>query len=63
MYILYYDAGGVEIFVGELLTNQALTIDEMLDLVSFDEISFKSEHRFDEIDYNEFYVRYVDEVY
>lgn len=61
MYILYYDDGGVEIFVGELLTNQALTIDEMLDLVSFDESSFKGAHRLDEIDYNEFYVRYVGE--
>lgn len=61
MYILYYDAGGVEIFVGEVLTNQSLTIDEMLDLVSFDESEFKRDHGIEEIDYNEFYVRYVSE--
>lgn len=60
MYNLYYD-GGVEIFVGEVLTNQSLTIDEMLDLVSFDESEFKRDHGIEEIDYNEFYVRYVSE--
>ena len=61
MYNLYYDDAGVEIFVGEVLTNEALTVDEMLNLVSFDESSFKRENGFDEIDYNEFYVRYVGE--
>lgn len=59
MYKLYYDDNGEEVYVGDVFTNQSLTIDEMLDLIMFDEDSFKREHGFDEIEYDLFFVRFL----
>ncbi|MBU8855294.1 hypothetical protein [Bacillus safensis] len=47
---IYYE----DLLVGEVLTNQYLTIDQALELIEFDEEKFISEHGFDDIDYNEF---------
>ena len=47
-----------EILVGEITTNKTLTIDEALGLISFDEQKFISEQGFDDIDYNDFELKY-----
>ncbi|MCY7454272.1 hypothetical protein [Bacillus altitudinis] len=48
--IIYYE----DLLVGEVLTNQFLTIDQAFELIEFDEERFITEHGFDDIDYNEF---------
>lgn len=47
---IYYEDN----FIGELLNNRSITIDEALELIGFDEESFKQAQGFDQIDYNEF---------
>lgn len=47
---IYYD----DIFVGEIVTNKSITVDEVLDLIDFNEQEFKEKHCFDEVDYNHF---------
>ena len=51
---IYYE----EILVGEVVTNRSLTVGEALELVSFDEEAFISEHGFDGIDFNDFRLDY-----
>ena len=46
------------IVVGEVMTNQSLTVDQALELISFDEANFLKENGFDDIDYNEFQLIY-----
>lgn len=47
-----------DILVGEVLTNRSLTVDEALELISFDEGKFIEEQGFDDIDYNDFKLVY-----
>lgn len=51
---IYYD----DILVGEVLTNQSLTVEEALELIEFDEQEFIKEQNFDDIDYNDFKLIY-----
>ena len=51
---IYYD----DILVGEVLTNQSLTVDEALELIEFDEQEFIKKQNFDDIDYNYFRLVY-----
>jgi len=51
---LFYE----EILVGEVTTNKSLTVSEALELISFDEEKFISEQGFDDIDYNDFELKY-----
>lgn len=51
---IYYD----DILVGEVLTNQSLTVEEALELIEFDEQEFIKEQSFDDIDYNDFRLVY-----
>lgn len=46
------------ILVGEITTNQSLTVEEALDLIEFDEQEFLNEQGFDAIDYNDFELVY-----
>jgi len=43
-----------EILVGEVMTNRSMTVDETLEMISFDEEKFLQENGFDDIDYNVF---------
>lgn len=43
-----------DIIVGEILTNQSLTINQALELIEFNEQKFIEENGFDDIDYNDF---------
>ena len=43
-----------EILVGEVMTNRSMTVDEALEIISFDEEKFLQENGFDDIDYNVF---------
>lgn len=47
-----------EILVGEVITNRSMTVDEALELISFNEEEFIAENGFDEIDYNDFKLVY-----
>lgn len=47
-----------DIMVGEILTNQSLTIDQALELIGFNEQKFIEENGFDDIDYNDFKLVY-----
>ena len=47
-----------EILVGEVTTNKSLTVSEALESISFDEEKFISEQGFDDIDYNDFELKY-----
>lgn len=47
-----------DILIGEVMTNRSLTVDEALDLISFNEQAFIAEHGFDDIDYNDFRLEY-----
>lgn len=47
-----------DILVGEVLTNQSLTVDEALNLIGFDEAKFLEDNGFDDIDYNDFKLVY-----
>lgn len=51
---IYYE----DILVGEILTNRSLTVDEILDLIDFNEQEFINENGFDDIDYNHFRIVY-----
>ncbi|MFU1796954.1 hypothetical protein ACM1RC_24035 [Paenibacillus azoreducens] len=51
---IYYE----DILVGEVVTNQSLTVDQALELIGFDEEKFISEQGFDGIDYNDFKLQY-----
>lgn len=52
---IYYE----DIYVGEIITNQSLTVEEALDLLEFDEQTFLNENQFDAIDYNDFRIESV----
>ena len=47
-----------DIMVGEILTNQSLTVDQALELIGFNEQKFIEENGFDDIDYNDFELVY-----
>lgn len=47
-----------DIVVGEVLTNQSLTVDQALELIGFNEQKFIEENGFDDIDYNDFKLVY-----
>lgn len=47
-----------DILVGEVMTNRSLTVDEALELISFDEKKFIEEQGFDDIDHNDFKLVY-----
>lgn len=47
-----------DIMVGEILTNQSLTVDQALELIGFNEQKFIEENSFDDIDYNDFKLVY-----
>lgn len=47
-----------DVLVGEVLTNQSLTVDQALDLIGFNEEDFLQEQGWDAIDYNEFRLDY-----
>ena len=55
--VMYEDVYG-DIFVGDLLTNQSLTVDQALDLIDFNPDKFMADHDFDDIDYNNFKLVY-----
>lgn len=46
------------IFVGEVITNQSLTVDRALELIGFDEQKFCEMHNFDSVDYSLFELDY-----
>lgn len=47
-----------DILVGEITTNKSLTVEEALELISFNEENFIEENGFDDIDYNDFKLVY-----
>ena len=47
-----------EILGGEVTTNKSLTVSEALESIGFDEQKFISEQGFDDIDYNDFELKY-----
>src|SRR5699024_11623908 len=49
---IYYN----DILIGELVNNRSITLEELLELVGFNEEEFKEEHGVDEIDPSRFYV-------
>ena len=49
---IYYD----DILVGELVNNRSITLEELLELVGFNEEEFKDDHDLESIDYDCFYV-------
>lgn len=51
---IYYE----DVFVGRILTNRSLTVDEALDLIDFNEQEFIEENGFDDIDYGKFRMVY-----
>lgn len=51
---IYYE----DIEVGEVVTNQSLTVERALELIGFDEEEFLKEHGFEAIDYNDFKIEY-----
>lgn len=51
---IYYE----DIFVGEVVTNKSMTVDEALQAISFDEQTFISEQGFDDLDFNDFRLDY-----
>lgn len=54
MATIYYE----DIEVGEVVTNQSLTVDRALELIGFDEEEFLKEHGFEALDYNDFKIEY-----
>ena len=50
---IYYE----NFHVGDVVTNQSLTMDEALNLVDFNESEFCEKHGFDDIDYNDFQIK------
>lgn len=47
-----------DIVVGEVVTNQSMTVDEALELIGFNEQEFIEANGFDDIDYNDFKLVY-----
>lgn len=47
-----------DIEVGEVTTNQSLTVERALELIEFDEEKFLNEQGFEAIDYNDFRLEY-----
>ena len=47
-----------EILVGEVMTNRSMNVDEVLEMIGFDEDKFLQENGFDEVDYNDFKLVY-----
>ena len=54
MATIYYE----DIEIGEIVTNQSLTMERALELIGFDEEEFLKEHGFEELDYNDFKIEY-----
>lgn len=58
---IYYNDNGDMILVGEVLTNHSMTVEEALDLISFDPDDFARANGFldgaEGIDYNEFVLK------
>src|SRR5690625_3878376 len=50
-----------DVLVGEVTTNQSLTVEEALNLIDFNVQEFLDEQGWDDIDYNEFKLVYEDE--
>src|SRR5699024_7641246 len=48
------------IFINDIITNKSLTIDEMLELIDFDEQAFRDEHGFEVLDPSDFRAVYFD---
>lgn len=44
--------------VGEVMTNQSLTVERALELIEFDEDKFLNEQGFEALDYNDFRLEY-----
>lgn len=55
--VMYEDIYG-DIFVGDILTNHSLTVDQALDLIDFNPDKFMSDNDFDDIDYSKFKLVY-----
>lgn len=53
MKVMYED-----IVVGTIVTNRSMSVNEALELVSFDENEFMQKYDLDDIDYNEFWLDY-----
>ncbi|SDJ19566.1 hypothetical protein [Natribacillus halophilus] len=51
---VYYE----DIFVGEVMTNRSLTVEEALEVIGFDEQKFIEDNGFDDIDPNDFKLVY-----
>ena len=49
-----------DIFISDLVTNKSLTIEEMLELIGFDEEAFKEKHGFEALDPAHFRTIYFD---
>ena len=47
-----------DIEIGEVMTNQSLTVERALELIEFDEEKFLNEQGFEELDYNDFKIEY-----
>lgn len=47
-----------DVAVGEIVTNQSLTVDEALKLIEFNEQAFLAEQGWDDLDYNDFRIEY-----
>jgi len=47
-----------EILVGEVMTNRSMNVDEVLEMIGFDEDKFLQENGFDGVDYNDFKLVY-----
>lgn len=47
-----------DILVGEILTNQSMTVEQALELIDFNEQEFIEANGFDDIDYNDFRLVY-----
>lgn len=54
MATIYYE----DIEIGEVTTNQSLTVERALELIGFDEEEFLKEQGFEAIDYNDFRLEY-----
>lgn len=54
---VYYE----NILIGGIITNQPLGVAEALNLLDFEEFDFCNEYSFDELDYNQFKLKYQEE--
>ena len=55
-YDFYYEHGNSEIYVGKFTSDDpSLTVEDILDLLNFDEEAFKREHGLGVIDYDAFF--------